>query len=63
MVADERLVLAQDEHAHDVEADASLGDVEVGSQVSGCHAFERLAVELLGGEVTAAIGDLGSDED
>ena len=63
MVADERPVLSEDEHAHDVVSDLGVAQVGLG-QVSRGDALEGLAVRsFLRDALAGVLADLAVDED
>lgn len=63
MVADERPVLSENEHAHDVVSDLGVAQVGLG-QVSRGDALEGFAVRrLLRDALAGVLADLAVDED
>lgn len=64
VVAEKRPALTDDEHAHDVEPDQDILEVQVLGEVGRRQPFERRAVRVLLGEsVAAVLRDLAGDED
>ena len=64
MVPEERPAVADDDYAHEVEADRIVGVTVSLRQVGRRDPFERRPVDFLGGEpVAAVLGDLRQYED
>ena len=55
MVAKKRSTLTDDEHAHDVEPDQDVLEVQMLGKVGLCQPFERRAIRVLLGESLAAV--------
>ena len=64
MVAEKSPVVAENQHAHDVEPDRAVGNVEVFGEVGRRQPLEGVAIEsFLGESLAAVLTELAADED